>query len=95
MVSEVGSPVGIFSGRDLRGASASIGYSATSSRLLLFKLDAADGWLPNYYPLDARVHDPLLGGDESERRLYGSVSTGTHSVLTYSEYRSAVTFDST
>ena len=40
----------------------------------LVELDAADGRLLNYYPLDQRVSDPLLVGAGGERRLYGSVS---------------------
>jgi hypothetical protein len=40
----------------------------------LVELDALDGRLLGYHPLKCRVHDPLLIGDDRERRLYGSVS---------------------
>jgi len=40
----------------------------------LVELNAVDGRLVAYHPLDQRVHDPLLVGAEDERRLYGSLS---------------------
>lgn len=40
----------------------------------IVELDAVDGRLLIYHPLDQRVHDPLFVGSEGERRLSGSVS---------------------
>ena len=40
----------------------------------LVELDAANGRLLGYYPLEQRVHDPLLVGTKRERRLYASIS---------------------
>lgn len=40
----------------------------------IVELDAVDGRLLGYHPLDQRVHDSLLITAEGERRLYGSVS---------------------